>query len=518
MSRTPSAAGPNGTDAAAPPLGAGAVLADRYEILRPLGTGGMGAVYLGRHRAMGRLCAIKILHPSLTRDREARERFTREAQSASRITHPNVCTVYDFGSTPEGQVYLVMEYIDGRSLGSILAERGTLPARRAVALVGQIAAGLDAAHALGIVHRDLKPDNVMVSGEAGDGPVKLVDFGIAKAAQPDRRSDVTAAGVVVGTPEYMAPEQFAGDTVDLRADVYALGLVFYRMVSGALPFQAATARDSLARRLTEAPEPLALTAPRLRLPPSLEHAVRRTLARDPADRFQSAGALADALTQSLRELPAEPGQAETIRLDAATERVESGMTPTRRWKTRRTPILFGTAVLAAAALAAAVLLPGPAGGGASDAGAGGPESLGGTATVDTGQAPAARPDQTAPVPPEPAPAQGLPQLPAIEEILDSATRGSARARAEQIYGVATLPDTLRAQAAFTVASAAFQDALATVSAEDRERSLADAQSWVQLAIDRNRYTPAGPGREHRLDRYESLRTQVRNMRKEPATP
>jgi serine/threonine-protein kinase len=239
----------------------------------------MGAVYLARHRHMERLCAVKVLHAKLSDDREALERFTREARNASRIGHPNVCTVYDFGKTPDGLVYLAMEYVEGRTLGSILAERGTLSPRRAASVAGQIAAGLDAAHAMGIVHRDLKPDNVMV----GVGPdreiVKLVDFGIAKALERDLGKEVTAPGVVVGTPDYMAPEQFAGDPTDHRSDLYALALIFYRMVTGTLPFAGATARETLTRRLTDPPRSLREAAAQMSFPGELQAVLDRALAR-----------------------------------------------------------------------------------------------------------------------------------------------------------------------------------------------------------------------------------------------
>ncbi|MEK6687574.1 MAG: serine/threonine-protein kinase, partial [Gemmatimonadota bacterium] len=217
MTVPPASSDPTGPDRGADPLAAGAVIADRYEIVRRIGTGGMSTVYLARHREMDRPCALKVLHPRLSRDVEARDRFAREARNASRIHHPNVATVFDFGTTTDGLVYLVMEYVEGRTLGALLAERQTLPARRVAALAEQIAAGLSAAHELGIVHRDLKPDNVMITG-AGRENVKLVDFGIAKALEGSTAQDVTSEGVVVGTPEYMAPEQLEGAEADSRTD------------------------------------------------------------------------------------------------------------------------------------------------------------------------------------------------------------------------------------------------------------------------------------------------------------
>jgi serine/threonine protein kinase len=216
----------------------GMVVADRYHITRKLGEGGMGQVYLAEHVKMGRRCAIKIMMPGTMSDPDAISRFNREAANASRISHPNVCAIYDFGETPDGLIYLAMEFIEGRSLTDLLAEAGTLPLARAATMIQQTAEALQVAHDLGIVHRDLKPDNIMVSTAREKDIVKVVDFGIAKAIGGDdgRAQKVTKTGFVVGTPEYMSPEQLAGDPVDGRSDLYSLGLVFYRMLTGASPF------------------------------------------------------------------------------------------------------------------------------------------------------------------------------------------------------------------------------------------------------------------------------------------
>src|SRR5205085_2768160 len=171
----------------------------------------MGRVYLAEHVKMGRQCAIKVLHPAMARDAEAIGRFNREAANASRIDHPNVAAIYDFGETPDGLLYLAMQYIEGATLTQIMKANSALPPLRAMDIVRQAADGLHAAHAMGIVHRDLKPDNIMVS-TAGDGidSVKVVDFGIAKATAEGAQG-VTRTGIVVGTPEYMSPEQLAGE-------------------------------------------------------------------------------------------------------------------------------------------------------------------------------------------------------------------------------------------------------------------------------------------------------------------
>ncbi|HET7040152.1 MAG TPA: serine/threonine-protein kinase, partial [Gemmatimonadales bacterium] len=193
------------------------VIADRYHIVKKLGEGGMGAVYLGEHVKMGRKSAIKVMSSSMAGDPEAIARFNREAANAARINHPNVCAIYDFGDTPDGLIYLAMEFIEGESLGDVLDREGTLPPARAVSVLRQTADALQAAHDLGIVHRDLKPDNIMLSrGRGGADVVKVVDFGIAKAMSGEQGQQVTRTGLVVGTPEYMSPEQLSGDVLDGR--------------------------------------------------------------------------------------------------------------------------------------------------------------------------------------------------------------------------------------------------------------------------------------------------------------
>ena len=342
-------------------LAPGAILADRYEIIRRLGAGGMGAVYLARHQLMDRLCALKVLPPGQHRDREALQRFTREAQNASRIVHPHVCTVYDFGTTEDGVAYLAMEYLEGRTLGAILAEQPRLPLDRAIRLTRAIAAGLDAAHELGIVHRDLKPDNVMVLASKTGEVVKLVDFGIAKALMQEPSGGVTAPGTVIGTPDYMAPEQFAGDPVDPRADIYALGVMFYRMVTGSLPHQGESARETLTKRLTEPPVPLAEAAPDSMFPEGLQAVVTRVLARKPGDRYPTAGAFGTALVE-LFTGPLEIATMPTVRLDTATAPVPK---PAPQ---RRGVALAVGGVIGAAAIAAVLLLRPSAGNGASPLG------------------------------------------------------------------------------------------------------------------------------------------------------
>lgn len=282
----PPSAAPGGGDLV------GTVLADRYRILRKLGEGAMGAVYLGEHLRMGRKDAIKVISRAMAGSTEALARFEREARNASFINHPHVCQIYDFGETGDGLAFLAMEFVEGEPLGAILErEGGRLPAARAIPIVLQTAEALEAAHARNIVHRDLKPDNIMITrGRDGSDVVKVVDFGIAKGIGDDEGQAVTRLGFVIGTPEYMSPEQLSGDRLDGRSDVYSLALVLVRLLTGTFPFPAATAQELMLKRLTEDPRPLAELAPGVAFPPGLQGVLDRALARSAADRHPSASA------------------------------------------------------------------------------------------------------------------------------------------------------------------------------------------------------------------------------------
>ncbi len=265
----------------------GKILADRYRVLRTLGEGGMGRVYLAEHVRMGRLSAVKVMSPALAPTPEAISRFNREASNASRINHPNVAAIYDFGETADGTLYLAMEYVEGKTLTAILREAGPLVPARAAELAGQIADGLHAAHHLGIVHRDLKPDNILVTTQHdGRELVKIVDFGIAKTTQSNDQT-VTSLGVAIGTPEYMSPEQIAGEALDARTDLYSLGLVLFNMLTGALPHPALTSKQSLVQRLTAKPLTLTEVKPSVPWPPRVQKALDRALAPEPDDRYSN---------------------------------------------------------------------------------------------------------------------------------------------------------------------------------------------------------------------------------------
>ncbi|CAN5816772.1 hypothetical protein BH23GEM11_BH23GEM11_15850 [soil metagenome] len=279
----------------------GTVLANRYKIIKRLGVGAMGEVYLGEHLRMGRRDAIKVLRSGMAREPEAMARFTRGARNVSRIRHPNVCQVYDFGEAEDGVLFLAMEFVDGGSLGDVLAE-GPLDLEPAARLLHQASEALHAAHEQGIIHRDLKPDNMMrARTPEGPGQIKVVDFDIARGPADEEGAGVTRHGFVVGTPEYMSPEQLTGDALDRRSDVYSLALVMVRMITGKLPFEGTTAQDIMLQRLTVEPTSVsALAPPGTVIPEALDRAIARALARRPDDRTPDSRTLAREVMEAVR--------------------------------------------------------------------------------------------------------------------------------------------------------------------------------------------------------------------------
>lgn len=262
-------------------------LAARYEVLDTLGEGGMGMVYRVRDRETGEILALKLLRPEIARDPAMMERFKNEIRLAHRITHKNVCRIYDFNRVGD-LAYFTMEYVDGESLRAWLRRVGKLTPERTMDLARQIAAGLIEAHAQGVIHRDLKPDNVMLGR---DGLVKLLDFGIARAVG----HDTATARTIMGTPEYMAPEQSQGKAVDQRVDLYALGLILYECLTGRRAFSGATPVEVALRQLKERPVPPRKFLPAT--PPHLETIVLRCLEKEPARRYASAAEIQRALAQ-----------------------------------------------------------------------------------------------------------------------------------------------------------------------------------------------------------------------------
>ena len=267
----------------------GRVLAGRYQLIEKLGQGGMGAVYKGQHVKMNRLTAIKILTADLADNPEFVTRFEREAEMASHIDNPHAVSIYDFGEADDGLVYLAMEFLDGEPLSSVIAREGALPIDRVVSITRQAAEALEAAHQIGIVHRDFKPDNVMICQKKGRGDwVEVVDFGIAKRSEVDpKHQALTQTGFVLGTPQYMSPEQVAGETLDLRSDLYSLALVTYEMLTGSLPFEGGSPQSQMVKRLLEPPLPLQKVRPQLAVPQAVEEVIMKALARYPKNRHAS---------------------------------------------------------------------------------------------------------------------------------------------------------------------------------------------------------------------------------------
>jgi eukaryotic-like serine/threonine-protein kinase len=295
----------------------GTVVAERYHVLRKLGEGGMGQVYLAEHVKMGRKSAVKVMSPAMMHDADAISRFNREAANASRISHPNIAAVYDFGETDDGLIYLAMEYVEGPPLTALVRQHGVLPPLRAAGIARQVAEALAVAHDMGIVHRDLKPDNIMVArNRDGSDLVKVVDFGIAKAANNEAQQ-VTKTGLVVGTPEYMSPEQLSGGAVDARSDVYALALVACYMLTGALPFPAESAQEAMVMRLTERPRRLAELKPDTAWTPEVQAVMDRALERDVNRRYQTAAEFGDALSAAVAALPQSAAALEATRVLSA---------------------------------------------------------------------------------------------------------------------------------------------------------------------------------------------------------
>jgi serine/threonine-protein kinase len=277
----------------------GATLDGRYVLTGHLATGGMGAVFRAKHVHLRKEFAVKVLRPDLTSSPDLVERFRREAEIASSLEHDNIVKVSDFGRSSEGFLFLVMELLQGESLFERLRREGFLPPQEAVPILWQICSALEAAHARGVVHRDLKPENVFLARTvSGREVTKILDFGIAKFADPGSRS-ATQAGVVVGTPEYLAPEQAMGTSVDARADVYAVGLIAWRMLVGHHPFKADDARGLLMMQATKPVPALTEARPDLASSPALVAAVAKACEKEPVARQQSAALLRDDLAAAL---------------------------------------------------------------------------------------------------------------------------------------------------------------------------------------------------------------------------
>lgn len=284
----------------------GTTLADKYQILEKLGSGGMGLVYKAKHLLMKRLVAIKLMLPQFAASATALKRFRQEAQAASHLNHPNILKVYDFGVTPQGLPYLVMDLLEGTNLSAELTKHNYLPLERALKIFVQTCAALYHAHQKGVIHRDLKPGNIMLVDYDGQSDVvQIVDFGMAKilSEMDGENEELTKTGEVFGSPMYMSPEQCMGRELDGRSDIYSLGCVMYRTLTGRPAVAGASAMECFNKHATALPAPFAEVAPELMLPPSLEAIIFKAMAKEVHERQ-------DSMAQLREELLAELGQAE----------------------------------------------------------------------------------------------------------------------------------------------------------------------------------------------------------------
>ncbi len=281
----------------------GELIDGRYKIETRLGEGGLATVYAATHQLIEKRVALKVLKPEFVADAEIVERFLREAKAASRLSHVNIISLSDFGKVPGGAPFFVMELLDGRVLSDLLYEGRGLPVDEAVRIITQIGQGLATAHQHGVVHRDLKPDNIGLTRDAdGIEHVKILDFGLAKITHDNRK--LTRVGQVLGTPEYMSPEQASGQAVDHRSDIFALSILLYRLIVGQVPFAGETFMEVISKVLSESPRPPRSLCDAPELTVALEAVILRGLARAPEDRFPTMDALLDAL-RSATEQPSE---------------------------------------------------------------------------------------------------------------------------------------------------------------------------------------------------------------------
>ena len=333
--------------AAATATQAGTVLDGKYRLDALLAEGGMGAVYSATHVMLGKKIAIKLIRAELGTSPEIVRRFQREARAATALNHPNIVSVYDLGQTPNGTLYIAMEFIDGPSLRTLIQAGRAMAPVRTISILKQVASALATAHKHNIIHRDLKPHNIMLAtGPDGNEQAKLVDFGIAKTF--DEATQLTSLGSALGTPYYMSPEQIEGGTVDARSDIYALGIILYEMLVGEVPFSDQSTPAVLVKQLKERPQRPSLKNPAV--PPALEEIALRCLEKDPDQRFQTADEFAAALNDA----------SATLHDDAAMAALSMATLPMTRPPAGTQPASDATAVSPArAATPAAVVAPRP---------------------------------------------------------------------------------------------------------------------------------------------------------------
>jgi eukaryotic-like serine/threonine-protein kinase len=331
----------------------GSTIDGRYLIEAKLGEGGMGVVYAGRHVIIDKRVAIKVLKKEAQEEETAGQRFIQEAKSASKIGHANIVDITDFGVLPDGSAYFVMEFIEGQTLGRVLT-RGPLPSRRVISVAAQIARGLNAAHQKGIVHRDLKPENVFLLERDGQSDVvKIVDFGIAKVQSGfgggPAGQRLTQVGMVLGTPEYMSPEQATGKETDHRVDEYALGCIMYEMVTGEVPFKGDNSAGTLTKHVFDPVIWPSKRRPDLQIARGLEDAILRAMQKKPEDRFPGMRELLDALDAAGAEIDsgreARRAAVRAAPTAAATQLDTEELGAISGGRRRRTAMLVGVAAL-----------------------------------------------------------------------------------------------------------------------------------------------------------------------------
>jgi eukaryotic-like serine/threonine-protein kinase len=331
----------------------GELVAGRYELEERVGAGGMSSVYRARDTVLERRVALKILHEHYSRDAEYVERFRREARSIAKLTHPNIVTIIDRGEW-EGHQFIVFEHVPGENLAELLEAEGRLSVERAILLTHQVARGLAFAHEFGIVHRDVKPQNVLIDL---DGAAKVTDFGIARSREID--DELTQTGTLLGTGDYIAPEQASGEAVDERSDQYSLGVLLYELLVGEVPYPAPNVMSSAMRHLRD-PVPSVCTA-RPDVPPRVDAIVARAMAKRPDDRFPSMEAMTAALEAALADERAarragadeDTGVISPVPVAPAPRRRSA---PARRRAVRRWPLFAALVLLAAVSLVVGLLL------------------------------------------------------------------------------------------------------------------------------------------------------------------